>query len=473
MACKRARWQTAAADQPDIGSISSSCMSMKSSAKVAGGGSGGGGAHACPNAPSRRPSPPTHSADVHELLGADVVGVHQEGAVIGVHKVAELGVILHGGHDMQDAGVRAALEGLGRAAACHAAAGAARARRRAPAAQHRARSRLHRRPDPRTASFFTSLVADGILLVSQRSVDGGPNRVVTGRMFNLQRGGAGRGAGGWGGGGSAAQHAVRPPPPTPELLPRRALRNLLAQHGRHILPTAWHPKPTLPSSVATRPGTRCRPSLNVQQLVRTLHGMQAAAPALAGCLAGCLEQSSTCCLVSFSVLYFLLHQVAGVGQLPGNVWKHLVPLAPATHQEGPLHAGDKSRNTVLHCSNCMQPRHPSLRPGAPSQSGRACAPTAPQHVEEAQHGATPLLLRWPQHPPAAGALQRRAAARGWHPAARLQVHGSSAGQLGAHAYSAGPIHSAGLSQSSGTSGRPPVQDMSQKQPMPRHICPHS
>ena len=54
-------------------------------------------AHASATAPSRSPWLPTHSTDVHELLGADVVGVHQEGAVIGVHKLAELGVILQGG----------------------------------------------------------------------------------------------------------------------------------------------------------------------------------------------------------------------------------------------------------------------------------------------------------------------------------------------------------------------------------------
>lgn len=129
-------------------------------------------------------------------------------------------------------------------------------------------------------------------------------------------------------------------------------------------------------------------------------------------------------------LYLLLHQVAGVGQLPGNVGQHLVTLAPA---RAPCD-GYASLNGLAHragttCWVPMQQRQARNMAAAVHKTCHAWQPTptpgAPQHVEEAQHGAPPLLLLSRlQQPPAAGALQPHAAARGWHPAARLQGLGN-------------------------------------------------
>ena len=84
-------------------------------------------------------------------------------------------------------------------------------------------------------------------------------------------------------------------------------------------------------------------------------------------------------------------------------------------------AGPQSRPQLSRCSSgrrgmLQQPLTRCVMHGNP-----IAHPGAPQHVEEAQHGAPPLLLvSRLQHPPAAGALQPHAAARGRHPAARLQ-----------------------------------------------------
>lgn len=110
---------------------------------------------------ARTAPPAAHRADVHELLGADVVGVHQEGAVIGVEVLAQLGVILQI-RVSESSAIRTGNRSgpLAAPPACH----AARRHAATPSVRHRGLQTLHGIVTGALAfSFLSRARADGMV----------------------------------------------------------------------------------------------------------------------------------------------------------------------------------------------------------------------------------------------------------------------------------------------------------------------